>query len=129
MCFDCPQTNCKTCDTNVCYQCVGLYSLYQGACVLNCPTATISIVDNTTRKCSSCIVGCINCNLGVNICTTCDSGYLKESNSTGTYCTAACSSGYLSFNNSICYTSCPDGYEALNQVCSLKQSAQAISSP
>jgi hypothetical protein len=67
------------------------------------------------------MIGCINCAIGVNSCSTCDSGYLKESSSNGTYCTAGCSSGYVNFNNTFCYTSCPDGYENLNQVCSLKK--------
>lgn len=67
------------------------------------------------------MVGCLNCDLGPNTCSTCDSGYLRESGTNGTYCTTSCSAGYINFNNTFCYSTCPDGYENINQVCSLKK--------
>ena len=64
----------------------------------------------------------MNCDLGVTKCTTCETGYMREGNASGTYCGTTCSSGTVNFNNTICYSSCPDGYENIAQVCRLKES-------
>ena len=47
---------------------------------------------------------------------------MREGNASGTYCGTTCSSGTVNFNNTICYSSCPDGYENIAQVCRLKES-------
>lgn len=66
-------------------------------------------------------MGCINCDIGLASCSTCDAGFIREGNSTGVFCTTACSAGTVNFNNTICLSSCPDGYENITQVCRLKE--------
>lgn len=69
------------------------------------------------KYCRNCLIGCVNCYKGVNECNTCESGYLKEGNSTNVYCTTKCSPTHVNFNNTVCYSSCPSGYENVNQIC------------
>ncbi len=121
ICIMCSEANCRTCDVENCYQCVGQYALYQGRCFLVCPTASVLTVVSGVRKCESCSVGCMNCDLGVMTCSTCQSGFVREANATGTYCTTTCSAGTVNFNNTICLSSCPDGYDNVAQVCRLKE--------
>lgn len=37
-----------------------------GACITQCPSISVLTITNGIRKCLKCLIGCINCDKGIN---------------------------------------------------------------
>jgi proprotein convertase subtilisin/kexin type 5 len=74
------QSNCTSCDNTN-------YQLFSNACIRNCP---LGMYSNAVGSCVNCVSPCKTCSSSIS-CNTCVSNY------------------YL-YNNSVCTTTCPNGY-------------------
>jgi hypothetical protein len=83
-------TNCSTCSslTN-CSICAGTSLLYNGACVLSCPTTAPVIYLSSCNPCST--QNCFSCS-AADVCTICKSTFLYLN----AQCLTACPSNYTS---------------------------------